>query len=200
MAARPDTSTLILDLDLDVLKLVLVDLPPTTCRLVCERFKSVSERNHDASVMLSQMGSVAMNETFLRKFCMLSIGSKYGWNRSDGWFAVILASMGSGVKLKQLTINATDQNVEELIEVLCHSISLNAACFEKLILHFEGSATQLLKCSHLLGELSSKSRVELHSRVVYDLAGGQTRALIKNFFDTLNASANLRALDLRCDS
>ena len=186
-----------LDLDTDVMKLILAGFPAMRLRLVCKRIKNIVEHHCESSIMLSQIGTESANQSFIQKFKFLTIGSNFGCCCSSGWFAATLASIQTGNKLQCLIINATDENIQEIIEILSRFLSLHEKCIHDLELHFEGSASQLQLCTAQIKGLSSQVQIEIVLRLVYDLNGGHARTLMANFFDSLTSSVKFRTLDLR---
>ncbi len=96
-----------------------------------------------------------------------------------------------------LVLHTTDQNMQEIIEILDNSLLRRPNSIQRLRLDFEGSASQLQRCAASLQHLSTKAPIELSSHISYDLLGDQASVLLSNFFQTLAASAHCTGLDAR---
>ncbi len=97
-----------------------------------------------------------------------------------------------------LALHTTDQNMQQVVEILDSLLARRPNSVLRLRLDFEGSASQLQRCAASLHNLSTKAPVELSSRISYDLLGDQASVLLSNFFKTLAVSAHCTGLDARC--
>jgi hypothetical protein len=182
----------LLDLDADNLKSVLNYVSAMTCRMVCKRFKYVVEQSMEISIMLSESGAKSANQTFLRKFKFLSIGSKYVWSCCKGWFAATLACLRKGMKLKGLRNCVTEENIEGIIKVLVRLLSTHGSCIKTLTLDFSGSPTQLQKQTGNLEALSKKLQILMN----WDMQNRNHDPSDFLIFDLLSASFSMRSLNV----
>jgi hypothetical protein len=186
------------DIDTDLLKLIVPSSMAMGCRCVCKRLKTTLELMPGFAIILSKRGSDDATQDFFAKFFLPTIGSTHGWSTSSGWFLAALARLETGMCVHGLALHATDQNMQQVVEILDSLLTRRPNSVLRLRLDFEGSASQLQRCAASLHNLSTKAPVELSSRISYDLLGDQASVLLSNFFQTLAASAHCTGLDARC--
>ena len=191
-----DASLSLLDIDIDVLKLIIQE-SARKCRIVCKRFKTIVQHIPQISIMLSKRGSEEATVDFFSSFSLPIIGSTHDWHFDSGWIPAVMESLREGMKINSLVISTSDENLQLLISGLKSSLLRSSGTVHYLQLHFEGSFSTLQSCAESLKDLSDLISIELKTRIVYDLNGLTGRMMMTHLLNALASSAQLKGMDLR---